>query len=97
MPQPLSQLVDPGWAQALSPVADQVAHMGDFLRAEVAAGHRYLPAADAILRYADHNRIGHIVIGARSASALRRHLGSVSSKVVAEADCSVTVVRLGTG
>ncbi|MCO5090806.1 bifunctional serine/threonine-protein kinase/universal stress protein [Bosea sp. (in: a-proteobacteria)] len=53
-------------------------------------------AADAILRYAEHNRIGHIVIGARSASALRRHLGSVSSKVVAEADCSVTVVRLGT-
>ena len=42
---------------------------------------------------AAHNRIGHIVIGARGASALRRHLGSVSSKVVAEAGCSVTVVR----
>ena len=27
------------------------------------------------------------------ASTLRRHLGSVSSKVVAEAGCSVTVVR----
>lgn len=52
-------------------------------------------AADAILRYAEHNRIGHIVIGARGASALRRHLGSVSSKVVAQAACSVTVVRLG--
>lgn len=50
-------------------------------------------ASDAILRYAGHNRIGHIVIGARGASALRRHLGSVSSKVVAEARCSVTVVR----
>lgn len=50
-------------------------------------------AADAILRYAEHNRIGHIVVGARGSSALRRHLGSVSSKVVAEAGCSVTVVR----
>ena len=51
-------------------------------------------AADAIIRYAEHNHIGHIVIGARGASALRRHLGSVSSKVVAQAKCSVTVVRL---
>lgn len=50
-------------------------------------------AADAILHYAEHNQIGHIVLGARGASALRRHLGSVSSKVVAEAGCSVTVVR----
>jgi uracil-DNA glycosylase len=50
MRQPLSELVDPGWARALDPVADQVSRMGDFLRAEVAAGRRYLPAADAILR-----------------------------------------------
>jgi uracil-DNA glycosylase len=50
MPQPLSELVDPGWAQALAPVAGQVAHMGDFLRGEVAAGRRYLPSADVILR-----------------------------------------------
>lgn len=54
---------------------------------------RAVSAADAILRYAEHNQIGHIVLGARGASALRRHLGSVSSKVVAEAGCSVTVVR----
>lgn len=53
-------------------------------------------AADAILRYAEHNQISHIVLGARGTSALRRHLGSVSSKVVAEADCSVTVVRRAT-
>ena len=52
-------------------------------------------AAEAILHYAAHNQIGHIVLGARGASALRRHLGSVSSKVVAEAGCSVTVVRCG--
>ncbi|WP_181705416.1 bifunctional serine/threonine-protein kinase/universal stress protein [Chthonobacter rhizosphaerae] len=49
---------------------------------------------DAILDYASHNRVDHIVMGARAASALRRHLGSVSSHVVAEALCSVTVVRL---
>ena len=30
---------------------------------------------------------------ARGASALRRYLGSVSAQVVAESDCTVTVVR----
>ena len=34
-----------------------------------------------------------IVIGARASSALRRYLGSVSAQVVAEAPCTVTVVR----
>ena len=48
--RPLRDLVDDGWARALEPVADQVAAMGDFLRAEVAAGHRYLPAGPNILR-----------------------------------------------
>ena len=33
-------------------------------------------AADAILRYAEHNDIGHIVLGARSSSAVRYRLGS---------------------
>jgi len=50
--------------------------------------------ADAILSYAERNDVGHIVIGARASSAMRRHLGSVSAKVVAEALCSVSVVRL---
>lgn len=50
--------------------------------------------ADAILNYAEHNDVGHIVVGARSSSAIRRHLGSVSTKVVARAFCSVSVVRL---
>jgi len=54
-------------------------------------------AADAILRYAGHNDIDHIVIGARASSAVRRHLGSVSTKVVAEALCSVSVVRVKGG
>lgn len=50
--------------------------------------------ADEILAFAARNAVGHIVMGARGSSALRRHLGSVSTQVVAEAACSVTVVRL---
>jgi nucleotide-binding universal stress UspA family protein len=49
--------------------------------------------ADALVNYARNNRIDHIVMGARGASPLRRLLGSVSAKVVAEAPCTVTVVR----
>lgn len=48
--RPLSEIVDPGWASALEPVAGRIAAMGDFLRAEVAAGRRYLPAGEHILR-----------------------------------------------
>jgi uracil-DNA glycosylase len=48
--RPLSELVDPGWAHALAPVADQVTSMGEFLRAEIAAGERYLPAGPNVLR-----------------------------------------------
>jgi nucleotide-binding universal stress UspA family protein len=48
----------------------------------------------AILDYAKRNDVDQIVMGARAASAMRRHLGSVSAKVVAEARCSVMVVRL---
>lgn len=49
-PRPLSELVDPGWAVALAPVADRIAAMGEFLRAEVAAGRRYLPEGANVLR-----------------------------------------------
>lgn len=48
--QPLSALVAPDWAQALAPVAPQVALLGERLRAEVAAGRSYLPAGGAVLR-----------------------------------------------
>jgi len=48
--RPLAELVDPGWAAALAPVADQITRMGDFLRAEIAAGQRYLPAGPNVLR-----------------------------------------------
>lgn len=42
--------MEAGWAEAMAPVADRIAAMGDFLRAEVAAGRRYLPAGDNVLR-----------------------------------------------
>jgi uracil-DNA glycosylase len=48
--QHLADLVDPGWAKALEPVADRIAELGDFLRAEVAAGRGYLPSGPNILR-----------------------------------------------
>jgi eukaryotic-like serine/threonine-protein kinase len=50
-------------------------------------------AAAALVDYARNNQIDHIVLGARGSSTLRRFLGSVSAKVVAEATCTVTVVR----
>jgi nucleotide-binding universal stress UspA family protein len=50
------------------------------------------PAA-AIVDYARHNQVDQIILGARASSALRRYLGSVSSQVVAQAPCTVTVVR----
>ena len=49
-PRPLTELVDQGWAHALAPVADQIAAMGAFLRAEVTAGRGYLPAGENVLR-----------------------------------------------
>lgn len=48
--RPLPEVVEAGWAIALQPVAGQIAAMGDFLRAEVAAGRTYLPAGSNILR-----------------------------------------------
>ena len=48
--RPLSDLVEPGWATALEPVADQIAAVGKFLRAEIAAGRHYLPAGQNVLR-----------------------------------------------
>ncbi|RAY15851.1 uracil-DNA glycosylase [Actinomadura craniellae] len=48
--RPLTEIVEAGWAAALEPAAGRIAAMGEFLRAEVAAGRRYLPAGDNILR-----------------------------------------------
>ncbi|QFQ95449.1 uracil-DNA glycosylase [Streptomyces phaeolivaceus] len=49
-PRPLHEIVEPGWAKALEPVAGRIAEMGDFLRAEIAAGRTYLPAGSHVLR-----------------------------------------------
>jgi uracil-DNA glycosylase len=48
--QPLAEIVEAGWADALRPVAAQIAAMGEFLRAELAAGRSYLPAGPNVLR-----------------------------------------------
>ncbi len=50
MAAPLAELIDPGWARALAPVEEQIAAMGEFLRAENAAGRGYLPAGAQVLR-----------------------------------------------
>jgi uracil-DNA glycosylase len=49
-PHPLSELIDPGWAAALATVQGDVARLGDFLRAETAAGNGYLPSGANVLR-----------------------------------------------
>jgi nucleotide-binding universal stress UspA family protein len=46
-----------------------------------------------IVDFATANHVDHIVIGSRGASTFRRYLGSVSSQVVAQAPCTVTVVK----
>ena len=49
--------------------------------------------ASAILEFAEANQVDHLIVGARQDSVLRTLLGSVSAKVAAEANCTVTVVR----
>ena len=48
--RPLHEIVEPGWAEALAPVADTIAALGQFLREENAAGRGYLPAGEHVLR-----------------------------------------------
>lgn len=50
MAQPLEELVHPTWVPVLEPERDNLAALGEFLRAESAAGHRWLPAGSHILR-----------------------------------------------
>ncbi len=45
----LAELMDPGWARQLAGVEGRLAALGDFLRAEAAAGRRFLPTGDRIL------------------------------------------------
>jgi len=71
------------WAQSLALPRER-------LRFQVLAG---TDVAGSLIEYARTSHADHVVIGARGSSGLRRFLGSVSSRVTAEAPCSVTVVR----
>jgi serine/threonine protein kinase len=51
------------------------------------------PAA-ALIDFARRNKVHHLVMGARNSAPLRRYLGSVSSKIIAEVPCTATVVRI---
>src|SRR5436305_1577224 len=85
---PLQRLVElKHWARALPVAAERITY-------HVLEG---VNPADALIGFARQNRADHIVIGARASSALRRYLGSVSAQVVAEAPCTVTVVRNSRG
>lgn len=44
----LAEVVGPGWDAALEPVRGRIRELGDFLRAEQAAGARFLPAGERI-------------------------------------------------
>jgi uracil-DNA glycosylase len=46
----VDQILETGWADALAPVTEQISAAGRFLRTEIAAGRRYLPAGPNILR-----------------------------------------------
>lgn len=48
--RPLHEIVEAGWAEALAPAAPRIAAMGEFLRAEIAAGRQYLPSGENVLR-----------------------------------------------
>ena len=43
-------LMAPDWASALAPVDEKIGVLGQFLRAEIAAGRGYLPAGDHVMR-----------------------------------------------
>ncbi|ROS78780.1 uracil-DNA glycosylase [Cellulomonas sp. PhB143] len=64
-PHPLDELVAPDWAAALAPAAGDLARAGAALRAEVAAGRRYLPAPDDVLRAFSRpmDRVRVLVVG----------------------------------
>jgi nucleotide-binding universal stress UspA family protein len=87
-------------AQGRNPHLQRLVELKHWARALSLPGERItfhvLEATDpagALIGFARQNRADHVVIGARASSALRRYLGSVSSQVVAEAPCTVTVVR----
>jgi nucleotide-binding universal stress UspA family protein len=93
----IDPLVD---AQGRNPHLQRLVELKHWTRTLPVAGERITyhvlegaDAATAIVDYARNNRIDHIVMGARGSAPIRRLLGSVSARVVAEAPCTVTVVR----
>jgi uracil-DNA glycosylase len=48
--RPLTEIMAPDWAAAMEPAAAGITAMGEFLRAEIAAGRGYLPAGDQVFR-----------------------------------------------
>lgn len=46
----LLKIMSPDWGEALADESDRIHAMGDFLRAEIAAGRSYLPAGDQVFR-----------------------------------------------
>lgn len=49
-PRPLHEIMSDDWARALQPVESTIREMGEFLRAEHAAGNRTFPSGDNIFR-----------------------------------------------
>src|SRR5699024_306140 len=47
---PMTEIMSPDWAQALTGAEERIHAMGDFLREELAAGREYLPAGDSVFR-----------------------------------------------
>jgi nucleotide-binding universal stress UspA family protein len=85
------------WSRPLLHAFAGVAHGGDAASRITIHVLEAPDPATAIVEYARRNQVDHIVLGARSSGRLRRHLGSVSARVAAEADCTVTVVRARDG
>ncbi len=48
--RPLTEIMAPDWAAAMEPVAERITALGEFLRAEIAAGRGYLPAGSQVFR-----------------------------------------------
>ena len=46
----LTARIDPGWADALAPVASEIAQLEAFLAAEVESGRGFLPAEEDVFR-----------------------------------------------
>jgi uracil-DNA glycosylase len=46
----MTEIMSPDWAEALADVEDRIHAMGDFLRAELAAGREYLPTGSNVFR-----------------------------------------------